>query len=251
MQGGVTIPSSVNIAFSSTNTTGVGMTFDATNNGTATINGNINLNSAGTAGVTRTFTINDGTAAIDTTIGGIISDTTNNAALTKAGTGTLVLTGQNTYRGGTSVTGGSLFVNNTAGSGTGTGNITVTGSGTTLGGSGIMTGTVSVTSGNYLAPGASGSGSTAILKTGALTLSSGSNFQLDINGTTVGTGYDQLGVTGGVTSIAGSNLLVSVGTTFTQGDVGDKFAILSNITAGTISTTFSGTQRRRKLQRRG
>ena len=216
------------------------MTFDATNSGTATINGNINLNSAGTAGVTRTFTINDGAAAIDTRIGGVISDTTNNAALTKAGTGTLVLTGQNTYRGGTSVTGGSFFVNNTAGSGTGTGSITVTGSGTTLGGSGIMTGTVSVASGNNLAPGASGVGSTAILKTGALTLSSGSNFQLDINGTTVGAGYDQLGVTGGVINIAGSNLSLTIGASFTQADVGDQFAILSNISPGAINGMFSG-----------
>ena len=39
MQGAATIPTSVNIAFSSTTTSGVGMTFDASANGTATING--------------------------------------------------------------------------------------------------------------------------------------------------------------------------------------------------------------------
>src|SRR4029077_10450062 len=40
MQGAATIPTSVNVAFSSTTTSGVGMTFDASANGTATVNGN-------------------------------------------------------------------------------------------------------------------------------------------------------------------------------------------------------------------
>jgi len=109
MQGGATIPTSANLAFSSTATTGVGMTFDASANGTATINGNINLNSTATTGITRTFTINDGTAATDTTIAGVISNTTA-TGLTKAGAGTLLLSGTtaNTYSGLTTVNAGEL-----------------------------------------------------------------------------------------------------------------------------------------------
>ncbi len=58
-------------------------------------------------------------------------------SLAKSGTGGAALSGSNTYKGGTTVTQGSLFVNNTSGSGTGSGGITVS-SGATLAGSGII-----------------------------------------------------------------------------------------------------------------
>jgi hypothetical protein len=215
--------------------TGTTSAINATNaTGTNTISAPLVLGAA--AAATQTFTqASGGTLAVN----GVISSSNAIAGLTLTGGGAFTFSGANIYSGGTSVSAGSLFVNNTSGSGTGTGTIAVAGSGTTLGGNGIMTGAVSVASGNNLAPGASGVGSTAVLKTGALTLSSGSNFQVDIKGTTVGTGYDQLAVTNGA-SIAGSHLLVSVGATFTQADVGDKFAILSNITAGAISGQLQG-----------
>jgi len=92
------------------------MTFDATNNGTATINGNINLNTTGTTGITRTFTINDGAATIDASIAGIISNTTA-TGLTKAGAGTLALSGANTYTGATTISAGTLSVSSLANGG--------------------------------------------------------------------------------------------------------------------------------------
>ncbi len=62
-----------------------------------------------------------------------------------------------------------------------------------------MTGAVTVNAGANIAPG-NGGNNTAILTTGPLTLASTSNFRVDINGTTAGTGYDRLSVaTGGVT----------------------------------------------------
>ena len=82
--------------------------------------------------------------------------------------------------------GGTLLVNNTSGSGTGTGAVGVTGSGTTLGGTGIISGSVTVAAGANIAPG-NGGNNTAILQTGALTLSPTANFRVDINGTTAGT----------------------------------------------------------------
>ena len=76
-----------------------------------------------------------------------------------------------------------------------------------------------------LAPG-NGGHTTAIFTVGALTLQPTSNFRIDINGTSAGTGYDQLQVSGGGGQggaiITLSNLLVHVGTTLT---VRDQFTI--------------------------
>ena len=172
----------------------------------------------------------------NTLISGIISGIPAGSTLTKDGSGTLTLTGTNIYTGGTTVSGGTLLVNNTAGSGTGTGSVTVNNAGTTLGGTGTMTGAVTVNAGANIAPG-NGGNNTAILTTGALTLASNSNFRVDINGTTAGTGYDRLSVaTGGVT-ITGSNLVVTVGTTLS---VGQTFTILDKVAGGAITGTFAG-----------
>ena len=63
-----------------------------------------------------------GTSLIDT----VISNQGTNTTLVKSGTGTLILTGANTYTGGTTVSGGTLSLGNNSAAGTGT--ITTTGS---------------------------------------------------------------------------------------------------------------------------
>ncbi len=74
-------------------------------------------------------------------------------SLIKTGTGTFILTGaNNTYSGGTTISGGALFVNNSAGSGTGSGAVTVANGGT-LGGTGIISAAVTVQNGGALASG--------------------------------------------------------------------------------------------------
>ena len=75
----------------------------------ATLSGNLAL------GATRLFTVNDGTAANDLTISAIISGA--GAGLTKEGTGTLRLTGANTYTGATTINSGALSVNSLANGG--------------------------------------------------------------------------------------------------------------------------------------
>lgn len=87
----------------------------------------INLNGAG-----RTVQVADGAAAVDGILSGVISGT-GASALSKSGTGTLLLTGENTFAGGVSVTAGTLVFGSDTAAGTGT--ITLS-SGVTLQGSG-------------------------------------------------------------------------------------------------------------------
>ena len=98
------------------------------------------------------------------------------AALTKNGGGTVALWGNNTYGGGTTVSGGTLLVNNTAGSGTGSGTVTVAGGGT-LGGNGIISGPVTVQAGGTLSPGADALGTLTV--NNAVTLEGGTRMGIN------------------------------------------------------------------------
>ena len=119
------------------------------------------------AGGTRTFAVNNGSAATDL----LISASLTNGGLTKTGTGTLTLTGTNTYTGGTTVTKGTLLLNGTDTDG---GPVSVA-LGATLGGTGSTTAPVTVA--GFLSPGAS----IESLSTGALTLNNLSTFVYEMN----------------------------------------------------------------------
>jgi fibronectin-binding autotransporter adhesin len=90
---------------------------------------------------------------------------------------------------------------------------------------------VTVNSGANLAPGSS----TGILTTGAVTLESGSNFVLELNNTTPGTGYDQLVVNGTVTLNLG-NIVVLAGGGL---NVGDKFFVVVNDSTDPVVGVFA------------
>ena len=146
--------------------------------------------------------------------------------LTKGGAGTLTLAGVNTYSGATTVTAGTLLVDGSIAS-----PVTVN-SGGTLGGAGTISNTVTVNSGGTLSPGSS----TAILNTGALTLTAGSTLTIEINGTTVGTQYDRVNVTGGVT-LGNATLNMVLG--FTP-SAGQTFTIIANDLSDAVGGIFSG-----------
>ena len=114
-------------------------------------------------------------------------------SLSKNGMGTLTLTGENLYTGGTTVTSGTLVVGNPSGSGTGTGAVSITaatlgGSGiisgevtaATLGGSGIISGEVTVATGSgtgaFLAPAHGGKKQLTLTLQSSLTLSADATY---------------------------------------------------------------------------
>jgi autotransporter-associated beta strand protein len=158
--------------------------------------------------------------------GGPFSGGPDGGGLTKVGAGTLVLSGSSTYNGATTVQTGSLIMNGSIVS-------AVTVNGGRFGGSGSA-GAIAVSDGGTLAPGSNGPG---ILKsTGNLTLTLGATYLVDVNGTAVGTQYDQMNVIGTV-DLANASLSLSIGGPLA---IGDQFVIVNNDASDPITGTFNG-----------
>ena len=81
--------------------------------------------------------------------------------LIKTGNGQLLLSGSNTYAGGTTIDGGALLVQSTTGSATGSGSVTV-GFGGTFAGTGTISGDALVLPGGTISPGNTGAGSLTV-----------------------------------------------------------------------------------------
>lgn len=159
----------------------------------------------------RTITADVGTtvAGKALTFSGIIAESGSNRKLTKAGTGTMVLSGANTYSGGTAVNNGTLLVNNATGYGTGSGSVVVTNA--TLGGVGFISGAVAVYNSGTLAPGTNSVAGGVLTCAGGLTLAAGVTNAFDCTASAC----DKVAVTGALT-IQGAN---TVALTFTGGTV--------------------------------
>lgn len=187
--------------------------------------------------------------------GGIITNTNPNAAaltvrtgdfsgsiqglvnLTKAGNGTITLSGANSYSGPTNVNAGTLLLN---GANSGAGAVTVSNAGAVLGGAGTVAAVVTLNAGARLNPGsnsgANGSAaSVGALRTGALTLASAdAGLIFDVNSAAL---YDRLLASGNV-SLGGGALTINLNpnASFTYGQT----LALIHLTSGTLDGEFAG-----------
>jgi autotransporter-associated beta strand protein len=130
---------------------------------------------------------------------GVLANEAGTLALAKTGSGTQVLTGANSYSGGTTVAQGTLAVSNTTGSGTGSGAVTVQAT-ATLAGTGSISGSVSVAPGGFIAPGSAGTGT---LSVAAAALSGTYQCQLGVATS------DRLVISGALTVNPGAAIAVS------------------------------------------
>jgi autotransporter-associated beta strand protein len=167
---------------------------------------------SGASASTAMTTYSIGVLNQDTTFNGRISDGGGSTALMKVGTGTLTLTGTNTYSSGTTVNGGTLLINNVAGSGTGSGTVSVN-SGGTLGGSGMIAGAVNINDGGELVPGTPFG---LLTISNNLTLGAGSTTYIQLQSVPLACG--SVTVTGTFTAGGTLSAANAGGTDFTAGD---------------------------------
>jgi autotransporter-associated beta strand protein len=149
------------------------------------------------------------------------------SGIIKETTGTVVLTGGNTFLGGTTISNGTLCLNSP---GTLASSVTVTGG--TFSGNGTVNASVTVLSGT-VNPGVT-NGTLTI--TNAFTLGSDGTLRIEITGTNSSTQIDRVTV-GGPITLAGT---LELSVTSTNLPVASTFLIVNDSNGGAISGTFAG-----------
>lgn len=172
-------------------------------------------------GASGTLTVNSPTSTSATYAGDISGD----GSLIKMDDGELILSGTSSYTGSTSVINGTLIID---GSLT-TAEVTVDAN-AVLGGSGVINADVTVSNDGSFTPGSS----PGVISTNYLTLEPGASLDVEINGTTAGSEYDQVQVTGEV-NLTGAKLNIS--STFTAA-AGTEFLLIDNDDVDSVTGEF-------------
>ncbi|QVL30576.1 FG-GAP repeat protein [Telmatocola sphagniphila] len=191
-------------------------------------NGTLN----GTPNPFGSATINTGGNIVVNKSIGYIGDIYSQYGINKTGSGTLTLNNEQKFPGVLDVQQGTVYVNGQLDAINAAGNGVVVENGASLGGTGNIIRDVTVNAGGNLTPGVS----TGVLNTGSVTFAnSTSTYSVDIAGTTVGTNYSQLDVTGGI-NLNGATLSPTFGYTPAPGDT---FTIIKNLSNNPIVGTFN------------
>jgi len=167
--------------------------------GTLTANSSFAINSTRLMSLNANSTINVPGGDI-LTYGGNI---TGSASLTKTGSGTLVLSGNNGYSGTTAISSGTLEADSQTGNSLGAGSVVI-GPGATLSGTGIVSGAVSG-AGN-IEPGTTSGPATLSLGNG-LNLSGGGTFVWNLSSNSTTSSFPVISVSSGNLSLSGSSKL--------------------------------------------
>ncbi|CAN5720800.1 hypothetical protein BH09VER1_BH09VER1_34670 [soil metagenome] len=146
------------------------------------------------SGSNATLTVSQST---NTTYAGTLQDGTGggNLGLAKTGSGTLTLSGNNSYTGATAVNNGALLVDGNSASATGAVSVA---SGAVLGGAGTVGGATTISSGGFVTGGAIGSAGTLTFANG-LSLNAGSIGYFDLG--------DYINLTGGGLTVGNGAIL--------------------------------------------
>ncbi|MBZ9806239.1 autotransporter-associated beta strand repeat-containing protein, partial [Mesorhizobium sp. ES1-6] len=184
--------------------------------GTTIASGVLQLGNGGTTGSILGDVVDNGNLGFDRSdtysFDGLIS---GSGQLTQAGTGTTVLTADNSYSGSTTLMSGALFINGDQSAATGATSVFAG----TLGGNGIIGGDVDVFPGATLAPGDVGTTPGTLTINGRLRLFSGSNLDYAFGKAgVVGGAYNDLTVVHGDLTLNGAiNVTQSPGGNFGPG----------------------------------
>ncbi len=225
--GGATGASATSVS----NVVGTGSTLTDTGGVTFVSTGNplgstISVATLDLNGAVQTFTVGDSTtAANDLTVSSVIQD----GGISKAGLGTLLLSGANTYTGATTVTAGVL---------------TLSGNNTTTGTTTLTAGTLNINSATALGTGAFTITAGTIDNTSGGALTETNNNALTINGSFTFTGSNSLNLGTGAISLNTATITVAANTLTLGGAITSTHS-LTKAGAGTLvlggaNTGFTG-----------